>query len=700
MLRRTADPVGWGEALRWVGMALTVTTPFTPSGDQPTAIRQLADGLDSGLRFQTLLGATGTGKTFTMAKVIEAVDRPALVLAPNKILTAQLAAEFRDLFPDAAVEFFISYYDYYQPEAYVPARDLFIEKDANINMELERLRHSTTRSLLTRRDVIVVASVSAIYGLGSPEEYQKLNLILTSGARLSRDAILSRLVQQQYERNDVELAPGRFRAKGDVVEIWAAYEEQPLRVELWGDEVDRLALTDPLTGDAVRELTSITVFPAKHYVTPFDTLQPALLAIETDLSDRLAYFGKVGKLLEQQRLRERTMYDLEMLRTLGYCSGIENYSRYLDGRAPGEAPFTLLDYLPDDALVFLDESHVMLPQIRGMFNGDRARKQTLVDYGFRLPAALDNRPLKQEEFLEQVGQVVFVSATPGAEELALSDQVAEQVIRPTGLVDPAVTVKPSRGQIDDLLFAVRERAERDQRVLVTTLTKKMAEDLTEFLAEQGVRVRYMHSDIDAVERQVIIRDLRLGHFDVLVGINLLREGLDLPEVSLVAILDADKTGFLRSERSLIQTIGRAARNVDGAVFLYADAVSDAMRAAIDETDRRRRKQLDFNAANGITPETIKKRVQEVIRGYDDEADTDQRGPERMAPWERELIEDDVRQELGVLENEMWEASEALDFERAAAIRDRIRELEAKLGGHDIALPSVPGRQPGARRVRA
>ena len=680
-------------------MPLEVVSPFQPRGDQGRAIAALSEGLAAGLRFQTLLGVTGSGKTHTMARLIESPGRPALVLAPNKILTAQLAAEFRDLFPSAAVEFFISYYDYYQPEAYVPARDLFIEKDANVNMELERLRHSTTRSLLTRRDVIVVASVSAIYGLGAPEEYQKLNLLLTTGASVPRDAILSRLVQQQYERNDVELAPGRFRVKGDVVEIWAAYDEAPLRVELWGDDVDRIALVDPVTGDVTRELESATVFPAKHYVTPFDKLKPAIDQIEVDLAERLASFESVGKLLEQQRLRERTNYDLEMLRTLGYCGGIENYSRYLDGRRPGEAPYTLLDYLPDDAIVFLDESHVMLPQIRGMYNGDRARKTTLVDYGFRLPAALDNRPLKQDEFLERVGQVVFVSATPGDQELGLSDQVAEQVIRPTGLVDPGVTVKPSRGQIDDLLFAVRERAKRGERTLVTTLTKKMAEDLTEYLAEQGVRVRYMHSDIDAVERQVIIRDLRLGHFDALIGINLLREGLDLPEVSLVAILDADKTGFLRSERSLIQTIGRAARNVAGEVFLYADVVSDAMRAAIDETDRRRTKQLAYNEAHGITPETIVKRIQEVIRGERDDAE-----PTRpIDPWERELLEDDVRQELALLENEMWQASEALDFEKAAAVRDRIRELEARLEGREVSLPSIPGggarRTPG-KRVRA
>ncbi|MBX3141948.1 MAG: excinuclease ABC subunit UvrB [Trueperaceae bacterium] len=672
-------------------MSLTVHSPYTPKGDQPEAISGLVEGLQDGLRFQTLLGATGTGKTYTMAKVIEAVNRPALVLAPNKVLTAQLAAEFRDFFPDAAVEFFISYYDYYQPEAYVPARDLFIEKDSNVNMELERLRHSTTRSLLTRRDVIVVASVSAIYGLGSPEEYEKLHLLLDVGKRLPRDEILATLVRQQYERNDIELAAGRFRARGDVVEVWAAYEERPLRIELWGDEIDRLTMIDPVTGEEVAELESAMVFPAKHYVTPYEKLAPAVEEIEHDLAERLAYFEATGRLLEKQRLKERTNYDLEMLRTLGYCQGIENYSRYLERRPAGSTPGTLLDYFPDDFVTFLDESHVMLPQVRGMFNGDRNRKQTLVDYGFRLPAALDNRPLKEEEFLAKVGQVVFVSATPTEREVGMSDQVVEQVIRPTGLVDPLVTVKPSRGQIDDLLFAVRERAKRGERVLVTTLTKRMAEDLTEYLATQGIRVRYMHSDIDAVERQVIIRDLRLGHFDVLVGINLLREGLDLPEVSLVAILDADKTGFLRSERSLIQTIGRAARNVNGEVYLYADEVSDAMRLAMDETNRRRAKQLAYNEANDITPESVRKRVHDVIRGS--EADDQEAPPAKLDPWERELAFDDLRQELATLENEMWEASEALDFERAAALRDRIREIEARLQGREVLVTTIPGQAP-------
>ncbi len=670
-------------------MSLTVHSPFTPRGDQPEAIAGLVEGLSDGLRFQTLLGATGTGKTYTMAKVIEAMQRPALVLAPNKTLTAQLAGEFREFFPDAAVEFFISYYDYYQPEAYVAARDLFIEKDASINMELERLRHSTTRSLLTRRDTIVVASVSAIYGLGSPEAYQQLNLILEVGETIPREAILERLVSQQYERNDIELAPGRFRAKGDVIEVWAAYDEAVLRLELWGDEIDRLRMVDPLTGDELSELQTTTVFPAKHYVTPFERLEPILGQIETDLAERLQFFENTGKLLEKQRLKERTRYDLEMLGTLGYCSGIENYSRYLDGRAPGETPYTLLDYFPDDFICFLDESHVMLPQLRGMYNGDRSRKQTLVDYGFRLPAALDNRPLKEHEFFNRVGQAIFVSATPAQWEREHAGQIVEQVIRPTGLVDPAISVKPSQGQIDDLIFAIRERAERRERVLVTTLTKKMSEDLTEHFAQQGLRVRYMHSEIDALERQVILRDLRLGHFDVLVGINLLREGLDLPEVSLVAILDADKTGFLRSERSLIQTMGRAARNVRGEVFLYADEASEAMQGAIDETNRRRDKQLAYNAEHGITPESIRKSVREVIREGEGET------PKKLEPWERELVTDDLKQELGTLETEMWQASEDLDFERAAAIRDRIHELEAKLQGREVAVTTLPGR----KRVR-
>lgn len=669
-------------------MSLTVQSPFTPQGDQPEAIRSIVEGFQDGLKFQTLLGATGTGKTFTMAKIIEELQRPALVLAPNKVLTAQLAAEFRELFPSAAVEFFISYYDYYQPEAYVPASDLFIEKDANINMELERLRHSTTKSLLTRRDVIVVASVSAIYGLGSPDEYKKMHLLLDVGKQVSRDEILETLVRQQYERNEVELQNGRFRARGDVIEVWAAYEEAPLRIELFGDEVDRITMLDPVTNEVVTELKEVNIFPAVHYVTPQDKLAPAIAQIEHDLKERLAFFEQTGKLLEAQRLRERTLYDLEMLRTLGYCSGVENYSRYLENRPPGSQPSTLLNYFPDDFITFLDESHVMLPQVRGMYNGDRARKETLVEYGFRLPAALDNRPLREEEFIANIGQAVFVSATPTERELSLSDNVAEQVIRPTGLVDPRIVVKPSAGQIDDLLYAAQERAEKGERTLVTTLTKKMAEDLAEYFAQQGARVRYMHSDIDAVERQVILRDLRLGHFDVLIGINLLREGLDLPEVSLVAILDADKTGFLRSERSLIQTIGRAARNVNGTVFLYADDISDAMDRAITETERRREKQLAFNEAHGITPETVQKRVYEVIRGdFDELEDAPSDG---LDPWQRELMMDDLKQELAMLETEMWHHSEQLDFEQAAHLRDRIREVEAMLEQRTVKVVRIPG----------
>lgn len=659
-------------------MPLEIKSPFTPKGDQPQAITDISQGLNDGLRFQTLLGATGTGKTYVMSKIIEAVQRPALILAPNKILTAQLAAEFRELFPDAAVEIFISYYDYYQPEAYVPARDLFIEKDASINMELERLRHSSTRNLLTRKDVIVVASVSAIYGLGSPDTYQQLNLILQIGQKINRDDILTQLVTQQYERNDVEISAGRFRVKGDTIEVWPAYDENPLRIEMWGDEIERLTVVNSVTSEKLSELTSTTIYPAKHYVTPFEKLKPAIALIEQDLQERLKFFEKLGKHLEQQRLKERAFYDLEMLKTLGYCSGIENYSRYLEGRKVGEPPYTLLDYFPEDFITFLDESHVMLPQIRGMYNGDRSRKQTLVDYGFRLPAALDNRPLQQAEFMSKVGQVIYVSATPAAAEREMSDNIVELVIRPTGLIDPKVTVKPSLGQIDDLLFAIRERAKHKERVLVTTLTKKMAEELTEHFAEKAVRVRYMHSDIDAVERQVIIRDLRLGHFDVLIGINLLREGLDLPEVSLVAILDADKAGFLRSERSLIQTIGRAARNVNGEVFLYADGISDAMQTAITETNRRREKQLAYNKANNITPESVQKRIYDVIRG-----DEGGKPVEKIAPWEREIAQDSLKQEITSLEAEMWQASEDLDFEKAAAIRNRVRELEANLTNQQI-----------------
>lgn len=662
---------------------LKVRSEFTPSGDQPSAIASLVGGLNSGLRFQTLLGATGTGKTYTVAKIIEETQRPALIMAPNKILTAQLAAEYREFFPDAAVEFFISYYDYYQPEAYVPGKDLFIEKDASVNQEIERLRHSATRSLLTRPDTIVVASVSCIYGLGDPAEYRAMNIFLKVGESISREEILERLITLQYERNDIELAAGRFRAKGDIIEIWPSYDEQPLRVELWGDEVEKIQIVHPLTGEKLGLLDATVIYPAKHYVSSASNIERGIITIQQELDERLEYFKEAGKLLEAQRLKERTLYDLEMLKVLGYCSGIENYSRHIDGRRPGETPYTMLDYFPDNFVTFIDESHVTVPQIGGMANGDRARKQTLVDYGFRLPSAIDNRPLNFDEFLNKTGQMVFVSATPGPFEREVSDNVADQIIRPTGLVDPPVTLRPIQGQMEDLLGRIRVRAARGERVLVTTLTKRMAEDLTEYLLEKGVRARYMHSDIDSVERQVIIRDLRLGHYDVLIGINLLREGLDLPEVSLVAILDADKPGFLRSERALIQTIGRAARNVNGEVVLYGDSVTPAMRYAMDETARRREKQTAYNLEHGITPATVVKGVRDVIRGEEEPLT-----PAAELGDDREALS----AQLTELELEMWQASEALDFERAAALRDQIREVEARLQGKEFKQATVPGQK--------
>jgi excinuclease ABC subunit B len=663
-----------------------VVSAFEPAGDQPRAIRELAEGIERGDRFQTLLGITGSGKSATIAWTIERVQRPTLVIAPNKSLAAQLASEFREFFPHNRVEYFVSYYDYYQPEAYMPSTDTYIEKDSSINDEIDRLRHSATSALLTRRDVIVVASVSCIYGLGAPGEYAEQLLVVRTGETHDQRAVLRRLVDMQYERNDVNLARGRFRVRGDTIEIHPAYEETAVRIELFGDEVERILVVDPLTGERVGELDELVVFPATHYVASEERMRAAIGRIEAELQERLAHFEAEGKLLEAQRLRMRTQYDLEMMAEVGYCSGIENYSAPIDGRAPGEPPYTLLDYFPEDFLVVIDESHVTVPQLHGQYEGDRSRKETLIEHGFRLPSAADNRPLRFEEFIERVGQVVFLSATPGPYELAHSTRVVEQIVRPTGLVDPEVIVKPTKGQIDDLIELINARVARDARVLVTTLTKKMAEDLTDYLLEQGLRVRYLHSNIDTIERIEILRALRLGEFDVLVGINLLREGLDLPEVSLVAILDADKEGFLRSETSLVQTIGRAARNVEGQVVMYADTVTDSMRRAIDETNRRRGLQLAYNAEHGIDPQTVRKAVTDILTylrpaegapvpGADRRST---RRDERRLAELAELPSSELARLVQTLEEEMREAAADLRFEYAARLRDEIRELRREL----------------------
>ncbi len=665
-----------------------VVSDFAPAGDQPNAVQCLADGVEAGHRFQTLLGITGSGKSATIAWAIEKVQRPTLVLAPNKSLAAQLANEFREFFPNNRVEYFVSYYDYYQPEAYMPASDTYIEKDSSINDEIDRLRHSATAALLTRRDVIVVASVSAIYGLGPPDAYLQHMLYLRLGETHNQREVLGRLIDMQYERNDMNLVRGKFRVKGDTLEIHPAYEEFIVRIELFGDDVERITKIDPVTGERLAELEEVTVFPASHYVTDGATIHRAITDIEAELQQRLAFFESEQKLLEAQRLRMRTEYDLEMLQEVGYCTGIENYSMHLDGRTFDEPPFSLLDFFPDDYLLVVDESHVAVPQLHGQFAGDRSRKDTLVEHGFRLPSARDNRPLRFEEVMERLNQVIFLSATPGEYELEVSDQVVEQIIRPTGLIDPEVIVKPTRGQIDDLIEQINHTVGRGDRVLVTTLTKKMSEDLTDYLLELGVRVRYLHSEIDTIERIEILRDLRLGEFDVLVGINLLREGLDLPEVSLVAILDADKEGFLRSQTSLIQTIGRAARNVDGQVIMYADNITDSMRAALNETNRRRGLQQAYNEEHGIDPQTIRKAVTDillVLRGQEEGAPVPEKlSSKRVRIDEQarrdlaELPEDDLHRLIHSLELEMEEAAEDLRFEYAARLRDEIRELRRDL----------------------
>ena len=650
-----------------------VVSEYQPSGDQPQAIAALAEGIENGLKEQVLLGVTGSGKTFTMAKVIEQVQRPTLVLAHNKTLAAQLCAEFKEFFPNNAVEYFVSYYDYYQPEAYIPHTDTYIAKDASTNDEIDRLRLSATCALLERRDVIVVSSVSCIYGLGEPDDFANLVVSLRVGAEWDRDELLRRLVEIRYERNDIAFERNMFRVRGDTVEIYPAYyRDHAIRVEFFGDEIDRISDFNPVTGSVNRVLNHVAIYPASHYVTTKDKMDKAILEIRQELEDQVKYFTDNNQLVEAQRLRQRTEYDMEMMAELGYCSGIENYSRIISDRPVGSAPMTLLDFFPDDFLLFVDESHVTLPQVRAMYNGDHARKDSLVKYGFRLPCAYDNRPLKFEEFEERIGQAVFVSATPGPYERERADQVVEQVIRPTGLLDPRVEVRPVTGQIDDLMDEIRARAARDERVLVTTLTKKMAEDLTEYLKNAGIRVRYMHSDVQTIERMEIIRSLRLGEFDVLVGINLLREGLDLPEVSLVAILDADKEGFLRSETSLIQTIGRAARNADGLVIMYADEITPSMRAAIDETERRRSIQDAYNQEHGIVPKTIIKGVREILEiSKTAEEDT------LRAHKKRKLTEQERAAEIAKLEKEMREASKMLEFEYAAVLRDRIIELRGE-----------------------
>jgi excinuclease ABC subunit B len=667
-------------------MEFKLQAPYQPTGDQPEAIRQLVEGIQRGHQHQVLLGATGTGKTFTIASLIAEIQKPTLVMAHNKTLAAQLYAEFKDFFPDNAVEYFVSYYDYYQPEAYVPRHDLYIEKESDINEEIERLRLAATTSLMSRNDVIVVASVSCIYGIGNPEAYGRVVINLESGYSYRRNALLRQLIESQYQRNDLELAPGTFRVRGDTLEIIPAYQDRfGYRITFFGDEVERIMEFNAVTGELRRELTSVFIYPAKHFITDEDKLKKAIQDIEQELETRLAQLKSQEKLLEAQRLEQRTQYDLEMLREVGYCAGIENYSRHLDQRGSGTPPWTLVDYLPDDYILVLDESHMTVPQIRGMYNGDRSRKETLVEYGFRLPSAMDNRPLKFDEFEQRMGWTIYTSATPGPYELALADQVVEQIIRPTGLVDPEIDVRPVEGQVDDLVGEIRQRVEQGERILVTTLTKRMAEKLSDYLMELGIKVHYLHSEIDTLERVGILRDLRLGVFDVVVGINLLREGLDLPEVSLVAILDADKEGFLRSGTALIQTIGRAARHVRGKVIMYADKETQAMQTAIGETNRRRAKQVAYNQQHGIEPVSIHKAVRDLTDQLTVRAVAEPRG-EYRAKGASSLSKHEMQRVINELEKQMKEAARELEFEKAATIRDEIFELRAILAEESKAPP--------------
>jgi len=690
-----------GEFVSFEGSPFQLFQPFPPAGDQPTAIARLVEGVNDGLSYQTLLGVTGSGKTFTMANVIARLGRPAIVFAPNKTLAAQLYSEFRDFFPKNAVEYFVSYYDYYQPEAYVPQRDLFIEKDSAINEHIEQLRLSCTKSLLERRDVVIVASVSAIYGIGNPSDYHQMVMTLRVGDKLGQRDVIAHLIRMQYTRNEMEFTRGHFRVRGDTIDVFPAeHSELALRIELFDDEIDGLSLFDPLTGQVRQKIPRFTVYPSSHYVTPRERVLAAAEAIKEELRERVGFFVKEGKLVEAQRIEQRTRFDLEMLQEVGHCKGIENYTRHLSGAQPGDPPPTLVDYLPKDAVMFLDESHVLIGQFGGMYNGDRARKTTLVEYGFRLPSALDNRPLKFAEFERKMRQAVFVSATPAQYEQDNAGQVVEQVVRPTGLVDPLVEVRPATHQVDDVLQEIRLRVEASERVLITTLTKRMAEQLTDYLSDNGVKVRYLHSDVDTVERVEILRDLRLGAFDVLVGINLLREGLDIPEVSLVAILDADKEGFLRAERSLIQTIGRAARNLNGKAILYADKITESMRKAMGETERRRAKQIAFNEANGITPRSVQKRIKDLIDGvYSEEAGRDDAKLLAAARVE-DLSEKDLAKRMAQLEKQMLEHARNLEFEQAARLRDQLAQLREQAFGalvHDNIVPLDSARKGGASR---